>query len=408
MSGDRVRDIDMRILTVHNYYRIRGGEDESRDMEDRLLRERGHEVVEFLADSRSIEGAGLQVGIRAIWNTDAYRELRALIRSTRPDLVSVQNFFPLISPAAYLAAQAEAVPVVQIVRNYRLICPNALLFRDGEPCEDCLRWPVPIPGIVHRCYRQSAWASSAVAAMLGVHRVMGTWSRAIDVYVVLTDFARRKLEEGGLPPHKMVVRPNFVYPDPGVRDGEGEYFVFVGRLAPEKGLRTLMSAWEGVRGAQLKVVGGGDPKEVEKARSWAKAAMGVELVGQLSHEETLSAIKRAVAVVFPSEWYEGFPRVIVEAFACGVPVIPSRLGGMAEIVDDGRSGLLFNPGDPRDLLAKIEWAISNPAQLSELGREGRQEFEAKYTADRFHENTQAIWAAALSRGGDRKSEYRAG
>ncbi len=196
----------MKIALVHNYYQQPGGEDEVFADEGALLEARGHQVVRYTAHNDRI--AGMRAPVLAqvtVWNRAVYRELRAFIRKERPAVMHFQNTFPLISPASYYAARAEGVPVVQTLHNYRLLCPNALFFRDGHVCEDCLGKSIPWPGVAHACYRGSRTASGVVASMLSIHRALRTWTEMIDVYVVLSEFARQKFIEGGLPSEKIVV-----------------------------------------------------------------------------------------------------------------------------------------------------------------------------------------------------------
>ena len=191
----------MKILVVHNYYKQPGGEDQCVAAEVALLKAHGHEVIPYSVRNDSIDTLGrLTVASRTIWSRSAYREVRQLIRTHRPQIAHFNNTFPLISPAAYYAARAEGVRVVQTLHNFRLLCPNALFFRNGRVCEDCLGRSFPWPGIAHKCYRGSRMASAAAAAMVAVHRVLGTWREAVDVYVALTEFSRQKFIAGGLPP----------------------------------------------------------------------------------------------------------------------------------------------------------------------------------------------------------------
>jgi glycosyltransferase involved in cell wall biosynthesis len=329
-----------------------------------------------------------------VWNASAYRELTALIRRERPEVVHFHNTLPLVSPAGYYAARAEGVPVIQTLHNYRLLCPVALLFRDGRVCEDCMGKAVPWPGVVHRCYRGSRAASGVIATMLTVHRALGTWTEMVDVYVALTEFARNKFIEGGLPAGKIVVKPNFVYPDPGPGEGRGGYALFVGRLSPEKGVGTLLAAWERLdRRIPLKVVGDGPlRKQVAEAgnrHSW------VEYLGYRQAEEVHALLKEASVLVFPSEWYEGFSRVAAEAFATATPIIASDIGSAAELVEHGHTGLRFRPGDPEDLAAQAGWFISHPEEHARMRREVRAEYEAKYTAERNYRALMEIYDSAL-------------
>ena len=387
----------MKILAVHNRYQRPGGEDQVFVDETALLEARDHRVVRYEVHNDQVERVNrLTLAKDTVWNTSAYRELRALIRRERPDVVHFHNTLPLISPAGYYAARAEGVPVIQTLHNYRLLCPVALFFRDGRVCEDCMGKAVPWPGVVHECYRGSRAASGVIATMLTVHRVMRTWTEMVDVYVALTEFARSKFIEGGLPAGKIVVKPNFVAPDPGRGQGGGGYALFVGRLAPEKGTGTMLAAWErlGTR-IPLKIVGDGPLRD--RVVEAAARRSNVEWLGHRPVEEVHALMGKADMLVFPSEWYETFGRVAVEAFATGTPVIAADIGAVAELVEHGRTGLEFRPGDPEDLVTQVEWALSHPAELRRMRDEVRAEFEAKYTAERNYRALIEIYEAALKR-----------
>jgi glycosyltransferase involved in cell wall biosynthesis len=387
----------MKVLAVHNRYQQPGGEDQVFLAETTLLESYGHRVVRYSTHNDRVAGMNrLALAGNTLWNSSTYRELRALIRQERPHVAHFHNTFPLVSPAGYYAAKAEGVPVVQTLHNYRLLCPNALFFRDGRVCEDCMGKVIPWPGVVHKCYRGSRAASGLVTAMLTTHRVLRTWTEMVDAYVALTEFARRKFVEGGLPAEKMVVKPNFVYPDPGPGEGRGGYALFVGRLSPEKGVGTLLAAWERLdRQVPLKVVGDGPLREqVVEAPDRHPC---VEYLGYRPAEEVHGLMKEASMLVFPSEWYETFGRVAAEAFATATPVIAADIGAVAELVEHGHTGLRFRPGDPEDLAAQVGWFLSHPEEHARMRREARAEFEAKYTAERNHQMMMEIYESALER-----------
>jgi glycosyltransferase involved in cell wall biosynthesis len=371
----------MRVLLLHNRYQLPGGEDQVFAAEGDLLEAHGHRVARYTAHNDQVAGMSRYALARAtVWNQAVYRELRALIRSERPQIAHFHNTLPLISPAAYYAAQAEGVPVVQTLHNYRLLCPNALFFRDGRVCEDCLGKSFPWPGVAHACYRESRPASGTVATMLSTHRALGTWKGAVNVYVALTEFARQKFVEGGLPPERIVVKPNFVHPDPGMGQGSGDYVLYVGRLSKEKGLDTLLAAREQFgMDVPLNLVGEGPlaPQVAEAARR-----KQLEWLGQLPKDQVLELMKEAKALIFPSVWYEGFPMVIAEAYAVGLPVIASDLGSMSSLIDHRRTGLRFRPGDPGELAAQVRWAIKNPELLEVMRQTARARFESEYAAER--------------------------
>lgn len=387
----------MKILVVHNRYQQPGGEDQVFVAETALLEARGHRVLRYTTHNDRVAGMNrLALAKDTLWNSSIYRELRALMRRERPNVAHFHNTFPLVSPAGYHAARAEGVPVIQTLHNYRLLCPNAQLFRDGGVCEDCLGKAVPWPGVVHECYRGSRTASGSVAAMLTAHRALRTWTEKVDAYVALTEFARRKFIEGGLPAEKIVVKPNFVRPDPGSGEGRGGYALFVGRLSPEKGIVTLLAAWKRLGGrVPLKIVG--DGPLADKVVKAANGRSRVEWLGYRSAAEVHALMKEAAALVFPSEWYETFGRVAAEAFAAGTPVIAANIGAVAEIVEHGRTGLRFSPGDPEDLAAQVGWILTHPAERTRMRRKARAEFEARYTAERNYRMLMEIYESTLER-----------
>jgi glycosyltransferase involved in cell wall biosynthesis len=373
----------MNILMLHNSYQFRGGEDESFESEVRMLRDAGHYVDTIHLNNDRVEEIGkFQVALQSIWSKPSYDLVDSKLRERNFDVMHVQNFFPMISPSVYAAAKKNGVPVVQTLRNYRLLCPSTVLYRDGHICEDCLHKTFKIPGIVHGCYRDSVLSSAAVAAMTAFNALKGTWRNDVDLYICLTAFSRQKFVEAGFNPDKMIVKSNFVYPDPGVHAGDGanDYLLFAGRLTPEKGVETLLSAWQRVKSkGTLKIIGEG-PLEA-RVREFVAQNPGVEWLGPKSSSEVKQMMGGARALVFPSEWYEPFGRVAIESFAKGTPVITSRLAGMAEIVREGETGLLFNPGDPEDLARKMDWAIEHPDEIRAMRPAARAEYEETYTIE---------------------------
>jgi glycosyltransferase involved in cell wall biosynthesis len=386
----------MKILLVHNRYQQPGGESISMLAEEGVLRAAGHRVVEYIRHNDEIKEYGLgskaTLPLRTVWAWDSYGEIKALLARERPDLAQFHNTFPLISPAAYYACRAAGVPVVQTLHNYRLLCPAAIFFRDGQVCEECIKHSL-WRGALHGCYRDSRAETSAVALMLAAHRWLGTWRRLVDCYIALTEFSRKKLIEAGLPAEKIAVKPpSFVYPKTGGREGTGEYAVFVGRLTEEKGLETLLTAWVRLNTpVSLELVGDGPLRPTLQNEAQRRLIGSIHFRGWMPPDRTIEAIRQARFLVFPSEWYEGFPACIAQAFACGVPVICSRLGAMEEMVADGRTGLHFIPGNADDLAAKVEWAWAHPQEMAAMGRAARAEYEARYTAERNYEILMEIY-----------------
>lgn len=374
----------MVILLIHNFYQRPGGEDARVRQERDLLVSNGHRVIEYTRQSSEIALNGLasriRLGVGALWSKRTYRELGSLLARERPDVAHIHNTVPLISPSAYYACKEAGVPVIQTLHNFRLFCPSGDFLREGHICEECVHRSL-FRGVWHHCYQDSVSATAALALTLATQRALGTWKERVDCYIACTEFARSKFIEGGLAAEKIVVKPCFVHPDPGPRTGSGDTVLFVGRLSSEKGLRTLVAAWKYLSNrVPLRIAGDGPLREELELEIKHRGLVDVEMLGHLSGEKILAEMKRARFLVFPSEWYEGLPLTITEAFACGVPIIASRIGSMIELVQDGRTGLHFTPGLPEDLAAKVEWAWKHPEKTKEMGMNARADFERKYLA----------------------------
>ena len=382
----------MKILVAHNAYQQRGGEDAVVAAEVRLLRAHGHEVTEYKRHNAEIPSIGrLQAAADTFWSRRTVADLRALLREQQPSLVHAHNTFPLISPSLYWAAAEAGVPVVQTLHNFRLACPQAMLLREGKPCELCIG-RMPWPALVHGCNPGSRARTAVMVGMIGVHRALGTWQHKVTRYIALNEFCRNKFIEAGLPARKIVVKPNFVAAGPmtgGLRSG----VLFVGRLAPEKGIEVLGEAWGNVAhrapALTLRVAGVG-------AQDWRLANQhGVTLLGALGKAAVRAEMQRAQVLVLPSIWYENMPLTLIEAYACGLPVIASRIGALAELVEHGETGLLFEPGDARGLADALQWDTSYPAAMLVMGANARARYEARYTPDINYAQTLAVYRSAI-------------
>lgn len=368
----------LKVISVHNRYVQAGGEDQVFESEARLLRECGHEVTQVEEQTIHPDGLVKKLGVAmdCTWSRRWYEKFRQKLKELRPDIVHVHNFFPLISPSIYYACRREGVPVVQTLHNYRLLCSNAEFYRDGKVCEECLHHGL-LRGVKYGCYQGSRLGTAALSSMVGVHRRLHTWSTKVDCYIALTEFARQKMIEGGLPAERIGVKPNFVLPDPGSKwtnaasneAEEGGYVLFVGRLVQAKGVLSLLGAWENIPHIPLKIAGDGPCREQVESILKEGKVPSVSYAGRLSRPDTLAAMKGARFLIFPSEWYEGFPVTIAEAFACGIPVVCSRLGSMAEIVADGETGLHFEAGNTAELAEKVRWGWEHLGEMNaKIGR----------------------------------------
>jgi glycosyltransferase involved in cell wall biosynthesis len=395
----------MKILLAHNYYLNPGGEDQVFAAEAEVLRAHGEEVCVYTIHNSRIASMGkLSLARSTIWNSQVMSELGSILREFEPDVVHFHNTFPLISPAAYYAARELSIPVVQTLHNFRLLCLNGLFLRNGAPCEDCLGRTVAWPGVLHGCYRQSKGASAVVAAMVGGHRLRGTWRDAIDAYIAVSEFARSKFVAGGLPADRIVVKPNFLAQDPGVGTHAGGFALYVGRLSPEKGIAPLIRLWSQLTPSiPLRVIGGGVLESLA-----AKSPPTVEWLGWQPRDQVLAAMKDATFLVFPTECYEGFPIVLVEAMATGLPVLAADRGSVPEIVHDGRTGVLVRGGDSERWLEALHWAADHPQAMTEMGRCARREFESKYTGEVGYRSLSRVYQQARQYSGGRLPEATLG
>lgn len=380
----------MRILLVHNRYQQAGGEDSVVANELALLRGNGHQAELLQADNEAITGKLASAGAAAasLYSWRWRRRVAAAIERFRPDIMHVHNFFPLVSPSLFDAARAARVPSVWTLHNFRVACANGLLFRDGGPCEDCVGRS-PHPGVVHRCYRGSLAASATVAAGIALHRARGTWRTRVDRFIALTEFARGKFVEAGLPPEKLVVKPNFV-PDPGPPgDAERRGAVYVGRLSVEKGVETLVQAWRDVA-QPLTVVGDGPLR----TRLEAMACANVTFTGFQDRDQVRRHVAGAELLVIPSIWYENFPMTVVEAFSLATPVLASSRGGLREIVGADR-GLLFEAGNARSLAEHASSAFGQPGLLRSLGTGARSYYRDHLSPPANLARLEAIYDSAI-------------
>jgi glycosyltransferase involved in cell wall biosynthesis len=331
----------LRILLVHNRYQRPGGEDISTFAERDLLLANGHDVKIVEEDNHRISGLqSVVAGLCATWNPEGARRVKREAVSFAPDIVHFHNTFPLISPAAYYGVSKLGIPVVQTLHNYRLLCANAQLFREGVVCEKCIQRGSKAWGIVHACYRNDRLASAAVSSMLAIHDVLGTWRKMVTGYIALTEFAKAKFVLGGLPEDRIHVKPNFIIPDPGFRPSSGEYAVYAGRLSEEKGVRLLLKAWEGL-GCRYPLVMLGDGPLRSVVEGEVRRMPWIKYLGHVDPLMVLDVIRNAKVAVIPSQWFEGAaPRVLMEALAVGTPAIVANLGCMAEFIRDGENGLV--------------------------------------------------------------------
>jgi glycosyltransferase involved in cell wall biosynthesis len=378
----------VRVLVVHNRYRSEAPSGENRvvDEEVTLLGSGGHAVERFEVDSDVIESFGPRqraaVALKVVWAGDAKRDLARAIKRFEPDVVHLHNTFPLLSPSVLAATAAARVPAVATLHNYRLLCAGGTLFRDGAVCHDCLGRG-PLAGVWHGCYRGSSLLTVPNAASIVVNT--RRWQRGVQRFLVLSTAERELFAGAGFPRHHLVVKPNFVRDRPHQRGAaEGEHFLYLGRMAEEKGLRVLREAWSchapaGGHRHSLVLAGGG-PLDAEM-RAWAAADPSVTFLGYQPADACAQLVDHAIAVLAPSIWEETFGLVVIEAKAAGVPTIATDHASFPDLIEPSVDGLLVPPGDPAALSTALGTLDADPAAARRMGAAARASYEARYTPE---------------------------
>jgi glycosyltransferase involved in cell wall biosynthesis len=369
----------MRIVVAHNRYKYAGGEDSVMRAEVEMLRSAGHQIALLEADNEAINGTLRKIAAAGslFHSSSSNRRMADLLRTFQPDLVHVHNWFPLLSPSMIGVAYAAGVPVVQTLHNFRMVCCNGVLYRDGRICHDCVGKAFPLNGMAHACYAGSRVGSALVSTAFSYHRLAHTWD-GVSLFIALSEFQRSLLIEGGLDASRIVVKPNFVRDTGEPGRGRGGYALFAGRLTPEKGIRTVLKAWTEHRvGLPLKIMG--DGPLADEVRAVAMRLPEVQYVGQQDVPEVHAAMADARFVICASECHEAFGLTVVEAFSRGTPVLAADVEPIAELVIAGNTGLRYAPGDAADLAAKASsLSVDSPA-YREMRRRCRSFYEERYT-----------------------------
>ncbi len=383
----------MKILLCHNAYQLKGGEDHVVAAEHQLLLDHGHEVILWTLDNDAIASVvgKIKTGLRVSYSESSKHELISLIRKHQPNIVHVHNFFPLMTPSVYDACLEERVPVVQTLHNYRLFCANGLLLRKGKVCELCLGGN-PYQAVKHQCYRHSALQSFAVARMIHRHRKQQTFVGKVSRFIVLTEFAKKKFVEYGLPDEKITVKPNFlvdqtVTSQSVVRDPT---VLFVGRLSEEKGIETLLSIAK-KSDLTIKVIGGGP------LRDQVQSCAAIDYLGELTKGQVAEQMRKAAVLVMPSICYEaGFPLVLMEAMQSGLPIVATDLGGMAEIIEHNKTGLKVPSNNPQAFIQAIKSLMTDKTRWQSMSEAGKRLVDDRYRAEENARQLLAIYKDVIN------------
>lgn len=382
----------MRVAVLHNFYLGTGGEDVVFNSEVELLRSYGHEVLTYTVSNELVHTLRpLQAARMGIWNKQGYDRLRKWFRENRPEVAHFHNILFVLSPSAYQAAYEEGVAVVQTLHNYRLICPAGQLLRNQRPCELCVGKSFPLSGIYYGCYKSRR---GTIAVALHILRQRRLWSYAVQRFIALTEFSRQKFIQGGLPAEKVVVKPNFLEPDPGEGAHEGDYALYVGRLSKEKGIEVMLRTWEQMPSRiLLRIIGDGPLSE--QVQQAAARHPHIQWLGKQPREQVVEQMRAARLLIFPSVCYENMSLSLVEAMATGLPAVASAHGSMASMLVHGETGFLFEPGNANALREQVMRVWEQSALLERVGRAARAEYLNRYTAERNYEMLMQIYQRAI-------------
>ena len=369
-----------RILQVHNFYQIPGGEDVVVRNEKRLLEEHGHKVYTYYRSNAELkEGSRfgkLFVPFTAIYSFKTVREVKKLIKEYQIDIVHVHNTLTMVSPSVFYAAFSCHVPIVQTLHNFRMLCPAGSFFRDNVICEECVQGGLKC-AVKHKCYRNSKLQSFVSAAVLKVHRVLGTYRKVN--FICLTEFNRNKLLALGdiVDAKKIFIKPNFTFAEgiePSNAPEQEEYYLFAGRVEALKGVDIAIKAFEQIPDRKLYIAGTGPMMDEMQAYVKEHNIQNVKFLGYLQKEDMTEKFYHAKAVIMTSQCYEAFAMTIAEAYSYGVPVIAGRVGNMEGMVQEGVTGVKFTYNSSSDLAEKVkEFEQLDRVTLKENAREFYQE-----------------------------------
>ena len=389
----------MDVLIVHNAYAKPSGEEVMLDRIAGLLGSYGHRVSTFYRSSAEVKGyrGKTKAFFSGMYSPHGRRNMRDVVAQNRPDVAQVQNLFPLISPSVLLECSAETIPIVMRCANYRLLCPSGLLMTRGEVCERCAggsEWWCVLKNCEH-----SLPKSLGYALRNHVARRFRLFLDNVAIYICQTEFQKAKLVTAGFPRDRISVIPNMCMPN-GFQpsNGLGDHVGYIGRLSPEKGVSALLTAARMLASVEFKAAG----SLARMPDLPEQASANLEFVGHLEHESLDRFYKACSMLVVPSVCYEGFPSVIIDTMVRGKPVVCSRIGGLPEIVDDGFTGLLFEPGNAADLAEKIQYLWERPQLCRRMGQAGRAKALREYSPEKYYQRLMAVYERAMELGAPRR------
>jgi glycosyltransferase involved in cell wall biosynthesis len=392
----------MKVLLIHNFYKNPGGEDTHVIQMKNILEKKGHIVVPYFMYSKDIDGYSIWqktlLALKNVFSLRSYRKIIKLFKEENPDIAQVYNVTPLISPSVYFGLKEMNIPTIQIIQNFRYMCPNGLfLTRSGQTCEKCKNGNF-INAIIRKCYRNSYLQTIAQSINLYSHRKLGTFSKKIDIFVTTSEFSRKKFIESGLSPNKIMTINGFIDVDDLEPSWDSNnYAVYMGRLSQEKGIYTLLKAFKEISSLDLKIIGEGPIRKELESYVSKEGKKNIKFLGYIKGQKRFDILRRAKFMILPSECYDTFPFVVLESFALGTPVIGSKIGGIAEQIENGKNGLLFHPKDHFELQKEIKTLIENPDLVHSMRKYARKSAEERYSQEVGYNHFMEVYSQLISK-----------
>lgn len=379
------------VLLVHNYYQIPGGEDTVVTNEKKLLENHGHKVILYSRSNSELKEwtafRKLIFPLSMVFNIKTYKDIKKIIQTEHIDIVHVHNTMAMVSPSVYYAALCCNVPVVQTVHNFRLLCPGATFYRDGHICKDCIKHGL-FCAVLHNCYRGSKAATLACVLNMWIHRSLKIYQKLN--YICLTEFnkdALLKLKQ--INENRVFIKPNFsdnLETETIPYEHRKKRFMYAGRIDKSKGIDVLFDAWRqmGAEAPQLLVCGTGPMEDWCREYIKKNQLNQIHLLGYVPNPHLKMLMADSLALILPTQWYEGFPMTIVEAYSSGTPVIGSDIGNVGSLIENGITGWKFKTDSAEDLAKKVK-------QVSDICISVREEFGKKYTSLRNYDLIKSIY-----------------
>jgi glycosyltransferase involved in cell wall biosynthesis len=397
--------VNMRILMANKYYHPAGGPEEVLLRSSEHLRSLGHTVIPFSMrypknlstpyeryfvsqvdynHHSRLPWNLAKTTVRIIFNLEAKRKMDQLVEEAQPDIAHIHNIYHQLSPSILLSLKKHRIPTVMSIHDFKLLCPNYTMMREEAPCEECQGRHF-YKAVRYKCVKGS-YAKSFVSALEAYfHALTRTYTRCIHRFIALSRFTQEKLIQSGLPREKIIYLPNCVEVSPHQFRAAGErYILFSGQLSDKNGILTLIKTMRDLPDIKLKVAGTGEQEEQVRNHVRENGMENVELLGFLAKDKLQEVMAKCDFLVFPNNCYHNCPMSILEAFAQAKPVVASFLGSVPELVEDGVTGLLFEPRNPRDMATKIRYLHQSPQIIERLGRNALRQVEEKHSPKSYY------------------------